>query len=130
MLETPASCCFNHARSAPCGACPTIRHDMRPSPAVLTQTSPVTPPSNVQACPSSCLHRNERGESPADVAVTCERGEVLNAMLLACSGDAGEAAVTSMRKLLLDGGLELFLRAQEKRGWSTHAVHIPLHHMP
>ena len=32
-------------------------------------------------------------QAPTDVAVACERGEVLNAMLLACAGDGSAVAV-------------------------------------
>lgn len=39
-----------------------------------------------------------RGQTPVDVAVACERGEVLNAMLLACAGDASEVRQTRIPK--------------------------------
>ncbi|EFJ40619.1 hypothetical protein VOLCADRAFT_99563 [Volvox carteri f. nagariensis] len=59
-----------------------------------------------KACPSTCLARNYRGQTPVEVAVACERGEVLNAMLLACAGD-GSAGITvqAMRKLLASGAV-------------------------
>jgi hypothetical protein len=44
--------------------------------------------------------RNARGQRPLDVAAACGRGEVLNAMLLACAGDAGGAAVSRDRRSL------------------------------
>lgn len=59
----------------------------------------------LQACPAACLHKNARGQAPVEVAVACQRGEVLNAMLLACAGDAGGAAVAAMKKLLQDGAV-------------------------
>lgn len=49
--------------------------------------------------------RNVRGQTPIEVAVACERGEVLNAMLLACAGDGSDAAVTAMARLLRDGAV-------------------------
>lgn len=52
-----------------------------------------------------CQVRNARGQTPIDVAVACERGEVLNAMLLACAGDGSDAAVTAMARLLRDGAV-------------------------
>ncbi|KXZ46695.1 hypothetical protein GPECTOR_41g659 [Gonium pectorale] len=59
-----------------------------------------------KACPAACLTRNFRGQTPVEVAVACERGEVLNAMLLACAGD-GTAGTTvqAMRKLLSSGAV-------------------------
>ncbi len=58
-----------------------------------------------KACPASCLAKNACGQTPVDVAVACERGEVLNALLLACAGDGGELAVAAMRRLLADGAV-------------------------
>ncbi|GLI70897.1 hypothetical protein VaNZ11_015921 [Volvox africanus] len=59
-----------------------------------------------KAGPSTCLTRNYRGQTPVEVAVACERGEVLNAMLLACAGDgSGGVTVQAMRKLLASGAV-------------------------
>lgn len=58
-----------------------------------------------QACPAACLVKNARGQAPVDVAAACERGEVLNAMLLACAGDAGAVAVRAMKQLLAAGAV-------------------------
>ncbi|GIL60397.1 hypothetical protein Vafri_14845 [Volvox africanus] len=59
-----------------------------------------------KAGPSTCLTRNYRGQTPVEVAVACERGEVLNAMLLACAGDgSGGITVQAMRKLLGSGAV-------------------------
>ncbi|GIL80564.1 hypothetical protein Vretimale_16013 [Volvox reticuliferus] len=59
-----------------------------------------------KAGPSTCLTRNFRGQTPVEVAVACERGEVLNAMLLACAGDgSGGVTVQAMRKLLASGAV-------------------------
>lgn len=55
--------------------------------------------------PGSCLVKNARGQTPVDVSVACERGEVLNAMLLACAGDSTAVAVKAMRKLLQEGAV-------------------------
>lgn len=49
--------------------------------------------------------RNSRGQRPLDVAAACGRGEVLNAMLLACAGDGGPPAVSTMRELLVAGAV-------------------------
>lgn len=38
------------------------------------------------SCTASCMAKNKVGHSPIDVAAAAGRGEVLNAMLLACSG--------------------------------------------
>lgn len=59
---------------------------------LMTSPSPLCAMPCPQACPAACLVRNGRGQTPVDVAVACERGEVLNAMLLACAGDAGEVS--------------------------------------
>lgn len=56
-----------------------------------------------KACPQSCLSKNARGQTPVEAAVACQRGEVLNAMLLACAGDTSEVAITAMKKLLAQG---------------------------
>lgn len=57
-------------------------------------------------CPATCVMRNERGQTPVCVAVACERGEVLNAMLLACAGDGtAGVAVQAMRRLLASGAV-------------------------
>jgi hypothetical protein len=106
-----------------------------------------------KACPASVLCRNNRQQTPVEVAVACERGEVrgaclpaslpdrlpacrlwpcladpglsrhsprgslsarctrpqhpqvLNAMLLACAGDASEVAVRAMKRLLQQGAV-------------------------
>ncbi|KIY96088.1 hypothetical protein MNEG_11874 [Monoraphidium neglectum] len=58
-----------------------------------------------KACPETCVARNARGQRPLDVAAACGRGEVLNAMLLACAGDAGGAAVDAMLELLTAGAV-------------------------
>ena len=42
--------------------------------------------SLTKACPQACLSQNNRGQTPVEAAVSGARGEVLNAMLLACSG--------------------------------------------
>lgn len=42
--------------------------------------------AHTQACTASCMAKNKAGHSPIDVAAAAGRGEVLNAMLLACSG--------------------------------------------
>jgi hypothetical protein len=47
-----------------------------------------------KADPPACAVRNARGQRPMDVAAAGGRGEVLNAMLLGCSGEAGGAAVS------------------------------------
>lgn len=50
-----------------------------------------------QARPRACEARNERGQRPVEAAAACRgaeaRGEALNALLLACAGDAGDASV-------------------------------------
>ncbi|DBA68766.1 TPA: hypothetical protein ACH3X2_013381 [Trebouxia sp. C0005] len=58
-----------------------------------------------KAAPATCLTRNLKEQRPADVAKACERGEVLNAMLLACSGDASTVAVEAMQYLLQEGAV-------------------------
>ncbi|KAL0022409.1 hypothetical protein WJX77_009167 [Trebouxia sp. C0004] len=58
-----------------------------------------------KAAPATCLTRNLKEQRPADVAKACERGEVLNAMLLACSGDATAVAVEAMQYLLQEGAV-------------------------
>ncbi|GAX79495.1 hypothetical protein CEUSTIGMA_g6936.t1 [Chlamydomonas eustigma] len=58
-----------------------------------------------KARPDSCMMRNHRGQTPVDVASACDRGEVLNAMLLACSGCGSEASVEGMRRLLTEGAV-------------------------
>ncbi|GFH16233.1 ANK_REP_REGION domain-containing protein, partial [Haematococcus lacustris] len=58
-----------------------------------------------KASTGSCLERNQRGQSAIDVAVACARGEVLNAMLLACAGDNSSVAVGAMQRLLRNGAV-------------------------
>lgn len=58
-----------------------------------------------KACPLSCLARNLRKQTPVDLAAACERGEVLNAMLLACAGEASDSAVKAMKRLLEQGAV-------------------------
>eukprot|EP00798_Chlamydomonas_sp_ICE-L_P024342 gene24342-9958_t len=58
-----------------------------------------------KVCASACIIKNKRGQTPVDVAASCERGEVLNAMLLACAGDGSAVAVLTMRKLLAKGAV-------------------------
>ena len=48
--------------------------------------------SLTKACPQACLLRNNRGQTPVEAAVSGARGEVLNAMLLACSGSSPRQA--------------------------------------
>ena len=48
--------------------------------------------SLTKACPQACLSRNNRGQTPVEAAVSGARGEVLNAMLLACSGSSPRQA--------------------------------------
>lgn len=56
--------------------------------------------------PEACLERDARGRTPVDVAAAApDRGEVLNAMLLACAGHASPAALRSMRALLGAGAV-------------------------
>lgn len=38
------------------------------------------------------MAKNKAGHSPIDVAAAAGRGEVLNAMLLACSGECAQSA--------------------------------------
>ena len=57
-----------------------------------------TPPFWLQTCPATCLMRNQRGQTPVCVAVACERGEVLNAMLLACAGDGTAGVAVQVRR--------------------------------
>jgi hypothetical protein len=60
----------------------------------------------LQACPASCLVKNKRSQSPIDVAASGARGEVLNALLLACAGEGSSAvAVAAMRALLAAGAV-------------------------
>jgi hypothetical protein len=58
-----------------------------------------------QACPASCLRRNTLSKTPVEVAAACGRGEVLNAMLLACAGEATTVAVEAMQQLLAAGAV-------------------------
>lgn len=51
--------------------------------------------SIAKSCPASCLARNAKGQTPVDAATACERGEVLNAMLLACAGSSQEGGEVS-----------------------------------
>ncbi len=51
------------------------------------------------------MAKNGRGQTPVQVAAACERGEVLNAMLLACAGEGSAAAVSAMSKLLKEGAV-------------------------
>lgn len=58
-----------------------------------------------KSSPSTCLMKNARGLTAVDVAVACDRGEVLNAMLLACAGDGSPVAVKAMGRLLSQGAV-------------------------
>ncbi|WIA18218.1 hypothetical protein OEZ85_009690 [Tetradesmus obliquus] len=59
-----------------------------------------------KSCPASCLVKNKRGCSPIDAAAAGGRGEVLNALLLACAGEGSSAtAVAAMRALLAAGAV-------------------------
>jgi ankyrin repeat protein len=50
--------------------------------------------------------KNKRSQSPIDVAVAGGRGEVLNALLLACAGEGSSTvAVAAMRALLAAGAV-------------------------
>lgn len=61
---------------------------------------------HLQASPASCLVKNKRGCSPIDAAAAGGRGEVLNALLLACAGEGSSAtAVAAMRALLAAGAV-------------------------
>jgi hypothetical protein len=61
---------------------------------------------HLQACPASCLVKNKRNQSPIDVAAAGGRGEVLNALLLACAGEGSSTvAVAAMRALLAAGAV-------------------------
>ena len=48
--------------------------------------------------------KNKRGQSPIDVAAAAARGEVLNALLLACAGDGKSAVAVAAMRLLLAAG--------------------------
>lgn len=98
-----------------------------------THGCPMSAFNLTKAAPVTCLTENQKQQRPADVAKACERGEVaslasptlqalednvllkpqqcacrlqvLNAMLLACSGDATAVAVEAMRYLLKEGAV-------------------------
>lgn len=60
----------------------------------------------LQACPASCLVKNKRGQTSIDLAATSARGEVLNALLLACAGEGkSTVAVAALRALLAAGAV-------------------------
>eukprot|EP00878_Enallax_costatus_P008107 GHUV01008478.1.p1 GENE.GHUV01008478.1~~GHUV01008478.1.p1 ORF type:complete len:356 (+),score=151.08 GHUV01008478.1:628-1695(+) len=59
-----------------------------------------------KACPASCLVKNKRNQTPVVLAASAARGEVLNALLLACAGEGKSAvAVAAMRALLVAGAV-------------------------
>lgn len=84
---------------------------------------PMAAYSLAKVCPAACLARNARAQAPLDVAAACQRGEVLNAMLLACAGDTSDAALTALKKLLLKGARLLH------RCWAPWAPRGLLHHI-
>ncbi|KAK2079373.1 hypothetical protein QBZ16_003064 [Prototheca wickerhamii] len=66
------------------------------------------PMASYQVCsrdPDTCLVPNAAGQTPVDLAASTSRGEVLNAMLLACSGSNSDAALAAMRALLGRGAV-------------------------
>lgn len=54
---------------------------------------------------AACLSRNKAGLTPCDLAAASERSEVLNALLLACSGQRGSEALEAMEQLLKAGAV-------------------------
>lgn len=66
------------------------------------------PMSCYQVCskaPAAALRANAQGQTPVDLALASERGEVLNAMLLACAGSGSAEALAAMRRLLAAGAV-------------------------
>jgi hypothetical protein len=57
------------------------------------------------AAPKACLQENEAGAAPVALAVATAKGEVLNALLLGCSGVVGDDSLTAMRQLLSHGAV-------------------------
>lgn len=85
-----------------------------------------------QACTVSCMAKNKAGHSPIDVAAAAGRGEVLNAMLLACSGGCAWLLVQSVRCSHADNGGSsqqggVMLRRWRARGvrWNAHIQQCP-----
>ena len=55
--------------------------------------------------PAACLERDGSGRTPIQLAAAGDRGEVLNAMLLACAAHASPEALAAMRGLLEAGAV-------------------------
>eukprot|EP00775_Hariotina_reticulata_P007788 gene7788-7986_t len=68
------------------------------------QGQPMCAYNIAKVCPACCLVKNKRGQSPIDVAAAAARGEVLNALLLACAGDGKSAVAVAAMRLLLAAG--------------------------
>ncbi|KFM25021.1 Putative ankyrin repeat protein [Auxenochlorella protothecoides] len=89
------------------GADGSIQDEAGDTPLHLAAQAGLPMPS-YQVCskfPAACLAPDASGRTPVDLAVASSRGEVLNAMLLACSGSGSEAALASMRALLARGAV-------------------------
>lgn len=55
--------------------------------------------------PSACLEQDGKQQTPIQLAAAADKGEVLNAMLLACAGHATDAALSATRALLAAGAV-------------------------
>lgn len=89
------------------GADPAARDAAGDTPLhfAATHGHPMCAYAVARAAPEACGARNARGQRPLDAAAAGARGEVLNAMLLACAGSGARAAPRVMRELLGAGAV-------------------------
>jgi hypothetical protein len=83
------------AAHALCGAADSAGN----TPLHAAHASPLASFDLASAAPGACLARNAQGLTPVDLAAQRGCAEVLNALLLACSGSAAPAALASVRAL-------------------------------
>lgn len=75
------------------------------APPVLQAGLPMAAYQVACQAPAATLLPNKKGHTPIDLAVASQKGEVLNAMLLACASHSSPEALAAIRLLLEKGAV-------------------------